>query len=156
MCPRPQAGIALHFGERVLPRFVPTPFFGVGFNNLPEYTDNHLTAHNTVIVCASELGLLGFYFWSVFLLASASGFLCHVIAGKGHRREVPIDPESNVMTLKPISTESLTRTDINILGRSVLLALVGYLVAGWFLSRAIVITLFMLGGLSEVVYQMAL
>src|SRR5579862_1870552 len=33
------------------------PLFGVGFNNLPEYTDNHLTAHNTVIVCASELGL---------------------------------------------------------------------------------------------------
>lgn len=131
------------------------PFFGVGFNNLPEYTDNHLTAHNTVIVCASELGLLGFYFWSVFLLASLRD--AYVTSSPERVTEgVPIDPESNAMTLKPLSTESLTRTDINILGRSVLLALVGYLVAGWFLSRAIVITLFMLGGLSEVVYQMAL
>ena len=37
-----------------------------------------------------------------------------------------------------------------------LLSLMGFLAAGWFLSRAFVLTLFLLGGLSEAMYQMAL
>jgi hypothetical protein len=36
------------------------------------------------------------------------------------------------------------------------LSLTGFLVAGWFLSRAFVMTFFLLGGLVEVVYEMAL
>ena len=36
------------------------------------------------------------------------------------------------------------------------LSLVGYLVTGWFLSRAFAITFFLLGGMAEVVYEMAL
>jgi hypothetical protein len=32
----------------------------------------------------------------------------------------------------------------------------GFLVAGWFLSRAFVMTFFLLGGMAEVVYEMAL
>jgi hypothetical protein len=36
------------------------------------------------------------------------------------------------------------------------LSLTGFLIAGWFLSRAFVLTFFVLGGMVEVVYQMAL
>ena len=36
------------------------------------------------------------------------------------------------------------------------LSLTGFLVAGMFLSRAYVLTLFLLGGMAEVVYEMAL
>jgi hypothetical protein len=36
------------------------------------------------------------------------------------------------------------------------LSLTGYLVAGWFLSRAFIMTLFLLGGMTEAVYEMAL
>jgi hypothetical protein len=36
------------------------------------------------------------------------------------------------------------------------LSLTGFLVAGWFLSRAYVMTFFLLGGMVEVVYEMAL
>jgi hypothetical protein len=36
------------------------------------------------------------------------------------------------------------------------LSLTGFLVTGWFLSRAYILTLFLLGGLTEVVFQMAL
>jgi hypothetical protein len=36
------------------------------------------------------------------------------------------------------------------------LSLTGFLVAGWFLSRAYVMTLFLLGGMVEVIYEMAL
>ncbi len=36
------------------------------------------------------------------------------------------------------------------------LSLTGFLVAAWFLSRAYVMTFFLLGGMAEVVFQMAL
>jgi len=38
----------------------------------------------------------------------------------------------------------------------VVLSFTGFLVAGWFLSRAYVMTFFLLGGIAEVVYEMAL
>jgi hypothetical protein len=37
-----------------------------------------------------------------------------------------------------------------------LFSLTGFLVTGWFLSRAFVMTLFLLGGMVEIVYEMAL
>jgi hypothetical protein len=42
------------------------------------------------------------------------------------------------------------------LGRLLVLSFTGFLVAGWFLSRAYILTLFLLGGLTEVAFQMAL
>jgi hypothetical protein len=36
------------------------------------------------------------------------------------------------------------------------LSFTGFLVAGWFLSRAFVMTLFLLGGMTEVIFEMAL
>ena len=35
------------------------PLFGVGFGSMPDYTDEHKTAHNSVVVCAVELGTFG-------------------------------------------------------------------------------------------------
>ncbi len=131
------------------------PLFGVGFENLPAYTESHQTAHNSVIVCASELGLLGFYCWSIFLFTSLID--AYAISSPDRVTEgTPIVGDNAPFPHGIASVESLDKKEINILGHSVFLSFVGYLVAGWFLSRAIVITLFMLGGLSEVVYQMAL
>ena len=50
----------------------------------------------------------------------------------------------------------ISKAEINSLGRLVLLSLTGFLAAGWLLSRAFVVTLFMIGGMAEVVYEMAL
>jgi hypothetical protein len=50
----------------------------------------------------------------------------------------------------------LDKAEINHLGRLVLLSLTGFLVAGLFLSRAYVLTLFLLGGVAEAVFEMAL
>ena len=44
------------------------PLFGVGFGRMAEHTQ--LTAHNSIVVCAAELGLFGLYFWSMFLFAT--------------------------------------------------------------------------------------
>jgi hypothetical protein len=52
--------------------------------------------------------------------------------------------------------EALDKAEINRLGRLVLLSLVGFLVQGLFLSRALVLTLFLLGGMAEAIYEMAL
>jgi O-antigen ligase len=44
------------------------PFKGVGYGR---FTDFHeITAHNTVVLCAAELGLPGFFFWMLFTLPS--------------------------------------------------------------------------------------
>jgi hypothetical protein len=52
--------------------------------------------------------------------------------------------------------EVIDKAEINRLGRLLILSLTGFLVAGWFLSRAFVMTFFLLGGMVEVVYEMAL
>jgi len=49
------------------------PLFGVGPNRFAEYEG--ITAHNTIVVCAAELGLFGFYFWVLFIFSAfRSGF----------------------------------------------------------------------------------
>ena len=41
------------------------PLFGVGYGRFSEYYT--ITAHNTLVVCAAELGLFGFFCWMLFL-----------------------------------------------------------------------------------------
>jgi hypothetical protein len=53
-------------------------------------------------------------------------------------------------------TKEVDKAEINQMGRLLVLSLTGFLVAGWFLSRAFVMTFFLLGGMAEVVYEMAL
>jgi hypothetical protein len=52
--------------------------------------------------------------------------------------------------------KAIDREEIFRLGRLMLLSLTGFLVAGWFLSRAFVMTFFLLGGMGEVIFEMAL
>ena len=131
------------------------PFFGIGYGHLWEYTEGYLTAHNSIVVCAAELGIFGFYFWSLFLFPTLRDALVIASPQKVNEPE-PVIAEEDPFPRPVRSIENLDKDEINRLGRLVLLALVGFLSAGWFLSRAFVVTLFLLGGLSEVVYQMAL
>jgi hypothetical protein len=130
------------------------PLFGVGYNNLPSYTDSHLTAHNTIVVCASELGIVGFYFWSVFLLATFKDALATSSPSKVAEGYIPQN-EKDPLPHRALSAEPISKGEINRMGFCVLLSLVGYLAAGWFLSRALIVTLFLLGGLATAVFQMA-
>lgn len=44
------------------------PIFGVGFD---QYTEHYyITAHNSIVVCAAELGFVGLFFWILFILAT--------------------------------------------------------------------------------------
>lgn len=44
------------------------PILGVGYHNFTEH--HHLTAHNSVVLCMSELGLVGLYVWLLLIYSS--------------------------------------------------------------------------------------
>jgi O-antigen ligase len=131
------------------------PLFGVGFGNLGDYTDDHLTAHNSVIVCAAELGLFGLYFWCLFLFPTVRDALATASPTRMSEGELIVPEEEQSPPLR-WKIEEVDKTEVNKMGRLMVLSLTGFLVAGWFLSRAWVITFFLLGGMAEVVFQMAL
>jgi hypothetical protein len=131
------------------------PVFGIGLNQLPDYTDNHLTAHNSIIVCAAELGMFGLYFWSLFLLPTMRDVVVIATPERVTQGE-PIVPETPMLPGPLKEYETLEPEEINRLARLLLLSSVGFLVTSWFLSTAIAVTLFLVGGMVEVVYQMAL
>ena len=68
--------------------------FGVGFGNMSDYTDTHQTAHNSLVVCAAELGFFGLYFWSLFLLPTVRDALTAASPMKVTEGE-PIVPEES-------------------------------------------------------------
>jgi putative inorganic carbon (hco3(-)) transporter len=55
-----------------------SPLFGVGYSRWPDYTDG-LAAHNSVVNCLGELGLIGYFFW--FTLCLLVGKALFRIAG---------------------------------------------------------------------------
>lgn len=52
--------------------------------------------------------------------------------------------------------DTIDKDEANAIGRLVMLSMIGFLVSGWFLSRAFATTLFLLGGMAEVIYQVML
>jgi O-Antigen ligase len=132
------------------------PLFGVGLNTFTDNCDNcgH-TAHNSLVVCAAELGLFGLYFWCLFLFPTARDALAIASPAKVTDAGLAV-PEERHLLLGTSKIEAVDKAEINRLGRLLVLSLTGFLVAGWFLSRAYVMTFFLLGGMVEVVYEMAL
>jgi hypothetical protein len=129
------------------------PLLGVGFAQLGDQMG--LTAHNSVAVCAAELGLFGLFFWSLFLFPTMRNALATASPDDVHDGEpIPADESRFPQTIMPM--EEIDKAEINRLGQLMFLSLTGYLVAGWFLSRAFIMTLFLLGGMTEAVYEMAL
>jgi O-antigen ligase len=129
------------------------PLFGVGLNNMTDAVGQ--TAHNSVVVCAAELGLLGLYFWALFLFPSVRDAL--VIASPEKISEgKPIEVEEGFFPSERVENEYIDKADLNRMGRLLFLSLTGFLVAAWFLSRSFVLTLFLLGGMVEVVFEMGL
>jgi len=131
------------------------PLFGVGIGNMGDYTEGHHTAHNSIVVCVVELGAFGFFFWCMFLFPSLRNALR--VASPAYVSEGDVIPAEEGLHLGAIQkVEVLDKSEINHLGRLVVLSFTGFLVAGFFLSRALIMHFFLLGGIAEVVYEMAL
>ena len=129
------------------------PLFGVGFGKLPDYLG--LTAHNSIVVCAAELGLFGLFFWSLFLFPTLRDCLGMASVSTPQKEEAGAPTDLPMCDTKPTSKD-LTPEDIIRFARLIVLSFTGFLVAGFFLSRAFVTTLFLLGGIAEAVYEMGL
>jgi len=145
------------------------PFTGVGFMQFADFNDG-LTAHNTVIVCAAEIGIPGFIFWVMFLFSTLregvtlgnvftrtknlSAAEASAVASPGgihNQYEAAMAPAGSALSLygPGLSEAELRRTT-----RLLVYALIGFLSAGWFLSRAMSMWLFLLTGMITAVVQM--
>jgi len=126
------------------------PLFGVGFNQLADYIGQ--TAHNSIVVCVAELGLFGLFFWALFLLATARSTLQIALPQNVQEAEIT-EADENPSLFTVWKGPALNKAETNRVGHCLLLCLTGFLVAGCFLSRAFVLTFFLLGGMVEVIYE---
>jgi O-antigen ligase len=131
------------------------PLFGVGLGYMPDFTEESKTAHNSLVVCAAELGMFGLYFWTLFLFPTVRDALATASPGKVSEGE-PIVAEEGLFPQATRTIETVDKAEVNLLGRLLVLSFTGFFVTGWFLSRAFVMTLYLLSGMVEVVYEMAL
>ena len=129
------------------------PLFGAGYNQMADIVGK--TAHNSIIVCAAELGLFGLFFWSLFLFPTMRDAMA-VAAPNGLTDAAPVPVDEGPYAYLAPRTETLDKAEISQMARLLVFSLTGFLVSGMFLSRAFVMTFFLLGGMAEVVYQMAL
>jgi hypothetical protein len=93
------------------------PVFGVGFGNFIE--EHPLTAHNSVVLCFSELGLFGYFFWGGLI----------VLAFRELDQSARLSPKGS-------SAAELSATLSS--------SLAGFMVCAWFLSRTYQPTLYLL------------
>lgn len=128
------------------------PLFGVGYNRFMQNASN--TAHNTIVVCAAEVGLIGLFCWSLFLFPTLRDIFFSASPKKVTEAIAKV-PEKTHYLQRIAKVDTFDKDEANRLGWAVALSLVGFLSAGWFLSRAFEMTLFLLGGMAEVVYEMA-
>jgi O-antigen ligase len=96
------------------------PLFGIGFEHFLEADD--MTAHNSFVLCFSELGMFGYFFWLALVVA--------VILGLQRLARAPIKTQAD-LDMRPLLTTIRT-------------ALYTFLVTSWFLSRTYNITLYVL------------
>jgi O-antigen ligase len=171
------------------------PLFGVGFQRFTEH--NSITAHNTIVVCAAELGMVGLFFWVMFVILTlreataanapakseeqltqeekdktpfertlsartAENSPIHLNSANHSENPLPLHltnlhhnatAVANPYFMDAEVTEQLPEEEIRRLARIMPICLTGFLVAGWFLSRAYVMTLFIYGGMTRVIYQ---
>ena len=128
------------------------PIFGIGWNTMGDQFGQ--TAHNTIVVCAAELGFFGLFFWSMFLLPSVRDVLVVASPGTPATKDIEIVSDSSY-PVGPARLQIPDEAEIRKFGQLLVLSCTGFLVTGWFLSRAYVMTFFLLGGLTEVVFSMA-
>lgn len=98
-----------------------SPVFGVGYGAFTDYAD--LTAHNSFVLVAAELGVIGFFFWVALIVLSYQGL---------------------GQTVRFAAADSTEHQMANLIRAS----LTGFLTCGWFLSRSYQSSLFLVLGIA--------
>jgi O-antigen ligase len=132
------------------------PIFGVGLGGFPDFCGGcGVTAHNSLVVCAAETGSFGLFFWCFFLFPAVRNVMTIASPAKVTEEE-PSHSGLDTGLHRSEKRDAMDKAEVNRLGRLLLLSFIGFFVTGWFLSRAFILTLFLLGGMVEVVYELAL
>jgi O-antigen ligase len=189
------------------------PVFGVGYNAFTDYND--ITAHNTFVVCAAELGLFGAFCWILMLFVTIRNVYVTakdpnaVALEERRRRALPFEREAmetapagaltrnggvqapgsfaaaplmargspsfafagepsasgagSVLGYRPEMQPGGEKEDnVNVSDAELrrmcglmVLMFTGFLTAGWFLSRAYTMCLYVNAGIAYAVYMMA-
>lgn len=108
-------------GNRMLKRW---PLFGAGKDRFTQFSDEGRVAHNSFVHCWAELGLFGYFFWLGLVIASLKD---------GH-------------ALSKTASDQTEARELAQLGRPAVAGLIGFLVAGFFLSRTYKLPLYLLFG----------
>jgi putative inorganic carbon (HCO3(-)) transporter len=105
------------------------PVTGIGFKNFTDY--HELTAHNSFVLCLSELGILGYCLWLGMIILTIRNLKQLARAG------LPADGKA-----PPLHHAEIARW-----ATALEIGMYGFLCAGFFLSRAYTPTLFLLLGM---------
>jgi O-antigen ligase len=110
--------------------FKSSPIWGVGYQRYTYFSDK--TAHNSFLLCAVELGLIGCFLWVGVILVS-------------------------LWELRLVADVTSTRDsdeELRAWANAVLLSLVAFLVPGWFLSETYATMLYLLLGMSAAIARL--
>lgn len=110
--------------------FKSSPIWGVGYQQYTDFSDK--TAHNSFLLCAVELGLIGCFLWVGLLLVS-------------------------VWELRLVANATATQDsdeELRAWANAVFLSLVAFLVPGWFLSETYAPMLYLLLGMSAAIARL--
>lgn len=122
------AGDRIHAWYEGFQMLKSSPLFGIGYGNFVDH--HHLTAHNSFVLCFSEVGLLGYFTWISLI----------VISFKAVNR---------VAQYAPLGS------DARLAGNILRASLIGYLTCAWFLSRTYQPTFFALMAMCTAVWMCA-
>ena len=111
--------------------FKANPLFGIGYNMFSEITEKGRAGHNAYVICYTELGFFGYWFWFNLLTLGLIGCWRTRIAFRRPRNGVQI-------YLKRLAGLSIA-------------AVAGFAASSYFLSRAYVYPFFFLFGLLNVI-----
>ena len=110
--------------------FKSSPIWGIGYQQYTDFSDK--TAHNSFLLCAVELGLIGCFLWVGLILVSL--WELRLVAGTAATED---------------SDEELPAW-----ANAVFLSLVAFLVPGWFLSETYASMLYLLLGMSAAIARL--
>ncbi len=146
-----------------LQMFKQSPLFGVGYLGFADQPGVKQTAHNSFLVCAAELGLFGYCLWlglTVFSIAGLNSFI-NWWKANDHTYDGPHPPEvtgttaPGQMVLDAISPVEVDLADASRWAKAIRASLAGFLTAACFLSRAYVLTIYLILGMAVALLLLA-
>jgi hypothetical protein len=159
--------------------FRSSPLWGVGYGKFVDFY--WATAHNSFVLCLAEVGLIGCFCWLACLVISflqlnslapffssfakhenkapeateTSELRAHKHFNYKTRFQRPLQSRvSNVNGIRENNMEKDTQT-VRRWANALRLSLIGFVVTSWFLSRTYILTLYLLLGITAVLWRLA-